>query len=432
MSSLKNVLVPDIGDFKDIPVVEVLVKPGDSVSEEDSIITLESDKATMEVPAPMSGTVKEIKVNPGDTVSEGSLILSIEELATRVSDPEEKKEANTASSKQQETSGAPVPLAPSREESIGKNQTPDSSIMHIAHEEVHAGPGTRRLARELGVDLTLLKGTGQKKRILKEDIHAWVKKSLTSEYQTREIKSQSVLGFPDVDHSKFGKIEELPLSRIKKISGPVLHRNWTQIPHVTQNHEVDVTELEIFRKQLAEKHHPLKITPIVFIIKALTVVLKRYPDFNSSLKLSGDMIVRKDYVNIGVAVDTKDGLVVPVIKDVLSKGIIEIATDLQSLSEKARKGKLKMQDIEGGTFSVSSLGGIGGGHFTPIINAPEVAILGVNRAFIKPVWDGEQFAPKKMLPLSLSYDHRVIDGAEGSRFIVDLAVVLEDLRNALL
>ncbi len=439
MSSLKDVFVPDIGDFKNIPVIEVLVKPGDLVHAEDSIITLESDKATMEVPAPSSGVVKEIKVSSGDSVSEGTLILSMEASA----DNHQSKES---------VAQMPVPYSepvaerkPGAEpnanhkgtsenftEKVHTQKTVSNTQSESFHNSgTHASPGVRRLARELGVDLSKVSGTGKKNRILKEDVQAYIKKSLSDEtiLQTSISKSAKM---PQIDFAKFGKVEQKDLSRIKKISGPILHRNWVEIPHITQHHDADITELENFRKQIAENNPQVKITPIAFIIKALSIALTRHPDFNSSLKSSGKQIIVKKYINIGIAVDTPHGLVVPVIKDVIAKGVITIASELQSIGEKARNGKLSPKDMEGGTFSVSSLGGIGGGHFTPIINAPEVAILGVNRALIKPIWTGSEFSPRKMLPISLSYDHRVIDGAEGSRFIVDLAELLTDLRNALL
>ncbi len=437
MTTLKDVFVPDIGDFKEIPVIEVLVKPGDVVEAEDSIITLESDKATMEVPAPTKGVVKEIKVNPGDTVSEGSLILSMESPQAE-NIPQEKIETRSKeSSIAQGPKVAQSPEVNSEREYRGKAEK-DNIFSNVSQTKQvsfnkgsHASPSVRKFARELGVDLSKIEGSGLKNRILKEDIQEYIKKSLMQSPSTGNATpggKRRVLP----DFTKFGGIEKKPLSRIKKISGPLLQENWQEIPHVTQHHEVDVTELENFRKKIALQEKNIKITPVSFVIKALSVALTRNPSFNSSLNSNGNEIILKKYINIGVAVDTPNGLLVPVIKNVLSKGILEIAEELNKIGEKARNGKLTPKDMEGGTFSVSSLGGVGGGHFTPIVNFPEVAILGINRAQIKPVWDGSQFSPKNLLPLSLSYDHRVIDGAEGARFIVELAELLKDLRNTLL
>ncbi len=441
MSSLKDIFVPDIGDFKNIPVIEVLVKPGDTVNAEDSIITLESDKATMEVPTPTSGVVKEIKVNPGDTVSEGSLILSMEALETdhQLKDSDIEKKIKSPEKEvliDVEPPKIPQPGDTTMAGPVGgtsTHQEPRQTLAPSLNSGIvtHASPGVRRLARELGVDLSQVQGTGQKNRILREDVHKHVKTTLS---QTKTQPYQAAGGMANqirVDFRKFGEIEEKSLGRIKKISGPILHRNWVQIPHVTQHHEADVTELEKFRQSISKKCD-IKITPVSFIIKALGIALKKHPNFNSSLGESGGEVILKKYINIGVAVDTSDGLVVPVVRNVNEKGILEIAKELTLLSNKARKSRLLPSDMEGGTFSVSSLGGIGGGHFTPIINSPEVAILGINRSQFKPVWDGETFNPREMLPLSLSYDHRVIDGAEGSRFIVYLASLLNDLKNGLL
>ncbi len=437
MTTLKDIFVPDIGDFKEIPVIEVLVKPGDVVEAEDSIITLESDKATMEVPAPMKGVVKEIKVNPGDTVSEGSLILSMESPAAEKL-PQEKIESRLKESPIAQGAEIAQPQETNAEREYssksegGKTFSNVSQIQHIdLSKGSHASPSVRKFARELGADLSEIEGSGLKNRIVKKDVQEYIKKSLKQSPRTVTAKldrKQRVLP----DFTKFGGIEKKPLSRIKKISGPLLQENWQEIPHVTQHHEADVTELESFRKKISLQEKDIKITPVSFVIKALGVALTRNPSFNSSLNSDGNEIILKKYINIGVAVDTPNGLLVPVIKNVLSKGILEIAEELNKIGEKARNGKLTSTDMEGGTFSVSSLGGIGGSHFTPIINFPEVAILGINRAQIKPVWDGSQFSPKTLLPLSLSYDHRVIDGAEGARFIVELAELLRDLRNTLL
>ncbi|MEK9872838.1 MAG: dihydrolipoyllysine-residue acetyltransferase [Betaproteobacteria bacterium] len=440
MANLKDVLVPDIGDFKDIPVIEVLVKPGDKVSAEESLITLESDKATMEVPAPFDGVVKEMKIKVGDTVSEGTAILTIEALGDARSAAAEPKAAEPAAEKtppkpvEEKISSTPppVPKAPS---------APAPSVSKPINEEnfsaAHASPGVRRFARELGVDLGSVKGSGPKGRILREDVQSFVK----SVMQTggTAAASGSGLGFnlpawPVIDFEKFGPTEKQALSRIKKISGPALHRNWITIPHITQHDEVDITDLEAFRKSLSKDAEKagLKITPLALIMKAVVAALKRHPEFNSSLAPEGDSLIIKRYFHIGVAVDTPGGLVVPVIRDADKKGIMEIAEELGKVSAKARDGKLGPADMSGGTFSISSLGGIGGGQFTPIVNAPEVAILGVSRSTMKPVWNGKDFEPRLMLPLSLSYDHRVIDGAEGARFITYLNQVMSDIRRVLL
>lgn len=440
MANLKDVLVPDIGDFKNIPVIEVLVKPGDKVSAEESLITLESDKATMEVPAPFDGVVKEMKIKVGDTVSEGTAILTIEALGDTPSAAPEPKAAEPAPEKTPpkpveekiSTTPPPVSKAPS---------APAPSVSKPINEEnfsaAHASPGVRRFARELGVDLGSVKGSGPKGRILREDVQSFVK----SVMQTggTATASGSGLGFnlpawPVIDFEKFGPTEKQALSRIKKISGPALHRNWITIPHITQHDEVDITDLEAFRKSLSKDAEKagLKITPLALIMKAVVAALKRYPEFNSSLAPEGDSLIIKRYFHIGVAVDTPGGLVVPVIRDADKKGIMEIAEELGKVSAKARDGKLGPADMSGGTFSISSLGGIGGGQFTPIVNAPEVAILGISRSTMKPVWNGKDFEPRLMLPLSLSYDHRVIDGAEGARFITYLNQVMSDIRRVLL
>ncbi len=440
MANLKDVLVPDIGDFKNIPVIEVLVKPGDKVSAEESLITLESDKATMEVPAPFDGVVKEMKIKVGDTVSEGTAILTIEALGDAPSAAPEPKAAEPAPEK---TPPKPVEekISPTPPPVPKASSVPAPSISKPINEEnfsaAHASPGVRRFARELGVDLGSVKGSGPKGRILREDVQSFVK----SVMQTggTAAASGSGLGFnlpawPVIDFEKFGPTEKQALSRIKKISGPALHRNWITIPHITQHDEVDITDLEAFRKSLSKDAEKagLKITPLALIMKAVVAALKRHPEFNSSLAPEGDSLIIKRYFHIGVAVDTPGGLVVPVIRDADKKGIMEIAEELGKVSAKARDGKLGPADMSGGTFSISSLGGIGGGQFTPIVNAPEVAILGISRSTMKPVWNGKDFEPRLMLPLSLSYDHRVIDGAEGARFITYLNQVMSDIRRVLL
>jgi pyruvate dehydrogenase E2 component (dihydrolipoamide acetyltransferase) len=449
MASLKDVLVPDIGDFKDVPVIEVLVKPGDTVSPEDSLITLESDKATMEVPAPFGGTIKEMKVKVGDSVSEGTTILTIEAGAA-----EKSAESAPAAQPAPAAEAAPPPTpAPEPAKQSAQQAAPPltpapaptpaaapaaSPVDEGAFAAAHASPGVRRFARELGANLGKVKGSGPKGRILKEDVQAFVKGVLSGSAAVAAPAGAGLaLGLPAwpvVDFAKFGPVETKPLSRIKKISGPVLHRNWVHIPHVTQNDEADITELEAFRKSMAKEAEKaqVKLTPLVFIMKAVVAALKQHPEFNSSLAPESDALIVKGYYHIGVAVDTPGGLVVPVVRDVDQKGVMQLAAELGTLSGKARDSKLGPADMQGGTFSISSLGGIGGGHFTPIVNAPEVAILGVSRSVIKPVWDGQAFQPRLMLPLSLSYDHRAVDGAQGARFIAYLNAVLSDMRRVLL
>ena len=440
MGSLRDVLVPDIGDFKNIPVIEVLVKPGDTVKAEDSLITLESDKATMEVPAPFAGVVKEMKIKPGDKVSEGAPILSLE-----VSDGAPAP-ATAAPQKPAAPAQAPVTAAqtaaPAAKPAAAPAAVPSpppavGPIDEASFSKAHASPSVRRFARELGVDLARVKGSGPKDRIVKEDIANFVKNALAQPAGATGAGAGLAFGlpaWPQVDFAKFGPVETLPMSRIKKISGPALHRNWVHIPHVTQNDEADITELEAFRKSMAEdaQKQGVKLTPLALIMKAVAAALKIHPEFNSSIAPSGDALILKRYYHIGVAVDTPGGLVVPVIRDVDQKGVLQLAKELGEVSAKARDGKLGPADMQGGTFSISSLGGIGGTHFTPIINAPEVAILGVSKSTTKPVWKDGQFVPRLMLPLSLSYDHRAVDGAQGARFITYLNSVLSDIRRVLL
>ena len=434
MGSLRDVLVPDIGDFKNIPVIEVLVKPGDTVKAEDSLITLESDKATMEVPAPYAGVVKELKLKPGDKVSQGTAILSIE-----VSDSVAAPAPAPAAAAPQKAAAAPAP-APVAQAPAPVAAVP-AAVPATINEEgfslAHASPSVRRFARELGVDLGRVKGSGPKERVLKEDIAGFVKTALAQPSGGGSGGAGLSLGlpaWPQVDFAKFGPVENQPLSRIKKISGPFLHRNWVSIPHVTQNDEADITELEAFRKSMADEAQKqgVKLTPLVFIMKAVVTALKSHPEFNSSLAPAGDALILKHYYHIGVAVDTPGGLVVPVVRNVDQKGVLQLAKELGEISAKARDGKLGPAEMQGGTFSISSLGGIGGTHFTPIINAPEVAILGVSKSSMKPVWKDGQFVPRLMMPLSLSYDHRAVDGAQGARFITNLTAVLSDIRRVLL
>ncbi|ARU65163.1 pyruvate dehydrogenase complex dihydrolipoyllysine-residue acetyltransferase [Histophilus somni] len=428
-SAVQDVHVPDIGG-DEVNVTEIMVAVGDSVTEEQSLITVEGDKASMEVPAPFAGVVKEILVKSGDKVSTGSLIMRFE-VQGKAPTPE-------ASSAVTEAKVAPSPAAQ-------ENQMTPVSQADVTASAVfaHATPVVRRLAREFGVNLDKVKGTGRKGRILKEDVQAYVKAAIKA-VESGNVSPTSagngavngaglgLLPWPKVDFSKFGDIEQVELGRIQKISGANLHRNWVMIPHVTQWDKADITELEKFRKEqnvLAEKQKlDVKITPLVFIMKAVAKALENYPRFNSSLSEDAQSLILKKYINIGVAVDTPNGLVVPVFKDVNKKGIIELSRELAEISKKARAGKLTASDMQGGCFTISSLGGIGGTHFTPIVNAPEVAILGVSKSEMTPVWNGKDFTPRLMLPLSLSYDHRVIDGADGARFITFINSVLSDLR----
>ncbi|MCA3938368.1 pyruvate dehydrogenase complex dihydrolipoyllysine-residue acetyltransferase [Vibrio vulnificus] len=422
----KEVNVPDIGG-DEVEVTEVMVAVGDTVTEEQSLITVEGDKASMEVPAPFAGTVKEIKVAAGDKVSTGSLIMVFEVAGA-----------------------APVPAAPAQAAAPAAAPAakpaaaPAATEFEENNDYAHASPVVRRLAREFGVNLAKVKGSGRKSRILKEDVQAYVKDAL-KRLESGAVAAASgkgdgaalgLLPWPKVDFSKFGETEVQPLSRIKKISGANLHRNWVMIPHVTQWDNADITELENFRKEQnaieAKKDSGMKITPLVFIMKAAAKALEAFPAFNSSLSDDGESLILKKYVNIGIAVDTPNGLVVPVFKDVNKKGIYELSEELMVVSKKARAGKLTAADMQGGCFTISSLGGIGGTAFTPIVNAPEVGILGVSKSEIKPVWNGKEFTPRLQLPLSLSYDHRVIDGAEGARFITYLNECLSDIRRLVL
>ncbi|HDI3322496.1 TPA: pyruvate dehydrogenase complex dihydrolipoyllysine-residue acetyltransferase [Vibrio cholerae] len=431
VAALKEVQVPDIGG-DEVTVTEIMVNVGDSISEEQSLITVEGDKASMEVPAPFAGTLKEIKVAAGDKVKTGSLIMVFEVAgAAPVAAPVQAAAPAPAAAPAQ--AAAPAAAAPATSGEFQEN-----------HEYSHASPVVRRLAREFGVNLAKVKGSGRKNRILKEDVQSYVKEALkrleSGAQATASGKGDGaalgLLPWPKVDFSKFGDIEVQPLSRIKKISGANLHRNWVMIPHVTQWDNADITELEKFRQEQnameAKRDTGMKITPLVFIMKAAAKALEAFPAFNSSLSDDGESLILKKYVNIGIAVDTPNGLVVPVFKDVNKKGIYELSKELAEVSKKARGGKLTAADMQGGCFTISSLGGIGGTAFTPIVNAPEVAILGVSKSEMKPVWNGKEFAPRLQLPLSLSYDHRVIDGAEGARFITYLNECLSDIRRLVL
>jgi pyruvate dehydrogenase E2 component (dihydrolipoamide acetyltransferase) len=417
--------VPDIGDFTDVPVIEVLIAPGDTISKDASVVTLESDKASMEVPASAGGTVADVRVKVGDKVSEGTVLATVR---TNVTAP--------AAAPMQAPSAPPAEPARSNVEQISQSAPTqrDGAAQPSGNGAVHASPSIRRFARELGVDLHHVHASGPNGRVTREDVQHFVKRSLQNggAAAARTGSGLGVAPWPNVDFAQFGEIERKPLSRIKKISGPNLHRNWVMIPHVTQNDDADVTDLEEFRKELNAEYakQGIKVTMLAFLIKASVAALKKFPEFNSSL--DGDELVYKRYYNLGFAADTPGGLVVPVIKNADAKGIAQLAQETAELAAKARDGKLGPADMQGGTFTISSLGSIGGTYFTPIINAPEVAILGACRAAMRPVWDGKQFVPRLVQPLSLSYDHRVIDGAAAARFTAYLASVLRDLRRALL
>ncbi|WP_417763685.1 dihydrolipoyllysine-residue acetyltransferase [Shewanella sp.] len=428
-----EVTVPDIGDAKDVDVIDVLVKVGDTISADDGLITLETDKATMDVPAPQGGVVKSVAVSVGDKVSEGSLVLT---LAVAGSAPA----AAPAPAVEAAPAATAPAAAPATESRPPVPHHPSAGVVKTTG-VVHASPSVRRLAREFGVDLGLVKGSGRKGRIQKEDVQAYVRYELSRPKASAATavaggNGLQVIDAPKVDFSKFGEVEEIPLSRIQKISGPNLHRNWVTIPHVTQFDEADITELESFRKQqnelAAKKKQAIKFTPLVFMMKAVAKTLQEFPTFNSSLSPDGESLIQKKYYHIGVAVDTPNGLVVPVFRDVDKKSITELSLELMDISAKARDGKLKAADMQGSCFTISSLGGIGGTAFTPIVNYPDVAILGVSKSEFKPKWNGKEFIPRLMCPLSLSYDHRVIDGALAARFSVTLSSYLSDIRTLIM
>jgi pyruvate dehydrogenase E2 component (dihydrolipoamide acetyltransferase) len=450
MSSITEIKVPDIGDFKEVEVIEILVKPGDSVAKEASLITVESDKATMEIPSPAAGVVKEVRIKLGDKVAEGSMILLLEASEGEAPAPQPPKSAEVSAPSAPAPKPAAAP-APATEPAavpipiLRPAPVPIEPVAEVAAFKPHASPSVRKFARELGADLAKVKGSGPKGRITQEDVQAFVKGIMTQAPAPAPAPPAGCFVFdlpdwPQVDFAKFGPVESKPLSRIKKLSGANLHRNWISIPHVTQFDEADITELEAFRKEsgAASEKQGFKLTLLAFLIKACVTALRQYPEFNASLERGGENLVLKKYFHIGVAVDTPDGLVVPVIRDADRKGVYDLARELAEVSKLARDRKLKPGDMQGGTFSISSLGGIGGTAFTPIINAPEVAILGVSRSAMRPVWAGGkgeaagQFMPRLMLPLSLSYDHRVIDGAAAARFTSYLASVLSDIRRTLL
>ena len=432
MSETIEVRVPDIGDFNDVPVIEVLVKAGDRVKKNDSLITLESEKASMEVPAETDGVVQDVKVKVGDRVSQGSAILALSsDAAPAQNEPPKTKAPEKPSSS--EVALAPQAAAP--QEATAPQEAPaqqpqpqtqaQTSAPAMGDGFIHAGPAIRRLAREFGVDLRHLRGSGPNGRITREDVQAFVKGSL--QRSSAAPAFGGLPAWPKVDFAQYGTIERRPLSRIKRLSGPNLHRNWLQIPHITNYDEADITSLEAFRNEInAERSQGPKLTVLAFLVKAAIAALQRYPEFNASL--DGEELVYKRYFNIGFAADTPDGLVVPVIKNADAKGLLEIARAAAELASKAREGKLGLTDMQGGTFTISSIGGIGGTAFTQIVNAPEVAILGATRTAMKPIWDGEQFVPRLMLPISVSYDHRVVDGAAAARFLNYVALLLADFR----
>jgi pyruvate dehydrogenase E2 component (dihydrolipoamide acetyltransferase) len=468
MAQIKQATVPDIGNYTNIPVIEVLVKAGDTVAKDQGLVTLESDKATMEVPAPFAGVVKEIKVKLGDEISEGAVVALIEvdgaaEPASRASGdaagtagPAPAQGAGAGAQKARGNDGTPAAKAPApavaasvaaasagSDSKVPAAGAPRSPPIAFGADTVLPGkaplasPVVRMIARELGVDLSQVSGSERNGRITKQDVRAFVKRMLEGGVGGRAASGGSglnLLPWPNVDFAKFGEVETRAVSKIRKISGANLARNWAMIPHVTQHDDADITELEALRVALNKEHEKagIKFTMLAFIIKATVAALKKYPDFNASLDASGENLVLKKYFNIGFAADTPNGLVVPVLKDADKKGLIDIAVESSELAKKARDGKLGPADMSGGCISISSLGGIGGTAFTPIVNAPEVAILGVSKSAIKPVWDGKAFAPRLILPLSLSYDHRVIDGAAAARFTALLAQLLADMRRSLL
>ncbi|MCZ6733165.1 MAG: dihydrolipoyllysine-residue acetyltransferase [Acidiferrobacterales bacterium] len=451
MTSVKEVVVPDIGDFKDVDVIEVLVSPGDQIKVEDPLITLETDKATMDVPSPYAGVVKEVKIKVGDKVSQG-VAVALLEADESVSEAESAAQPQAAANEPEASAvaegpaaeapvpraAAPTPPAPAAAPSTAARLTPPPTlpppVERSGAARAHASPSVRAFARELGVDLTQVQGTGPKGRILQQDVQAFVKQRLSHPGAAAPAAGYVLPAMPEIDFSKFGTIELQPLSRIKKIAGPHLHRSWVLLPHVTQHDEADITELEAFRQEVKEdaKSRGVRLTLLAFLLKASVAALKAYPQVNASLDPGGENLILKKYYHIGVAVDTPDGLVVPVIRDVDKKGVYDLAEELGEVSARARDKALTPTDLQGGCFTISSLGGIGGTAFTPIINAPEVAILGVSRSRIQPVYRNGEFMPRLILPLSLSYDHRVIDGAQAARFTGFLGRVLTDVRRLLL
>ncbi len=429
MATEKEILLHDIGDFDTVEVIEIAVSVGDQVNAEDTLITLESEKATMDIPSPQAGEIKQIKVKVGDRIKEGSPIVSLlsSETTTEVEEQKEPEKVETKPAEEKTvetlTEPRPAPEIPATSQLVGQSQSA----------KAHASPSVRRFARELGVDLGLVYGSGPKGRILKEDVKAFTKSIMSGE----KLSNKGAFASPEVppvDFSKFGDIETKELTRIRRLTGQALHRSWITVPHVTQFDEADITELEEFRKSKIQtaKKQGIKLTLIAFLVKAVVDALQQYPEFNSSLSADGENIIIKKYFHIGVAVNTDNGLMVPVIKDADKKGLFDIAKEISDLSEKAREGKISPKDLQGGCFTISSLGGIGGLNFTPIVNTPEVAILGVSRATIKPVYEGGELVPRLIMPFSLSYDHRVIDGVAGAQFTQFLNTILTDIRHILL
>lgn len=457
----ETIKVPDVGSTDPVDVIEISVKVGDVIAAEDTIVVLESDKATVEVPAPQGGKVTGVRVKIGDRVREGDPLLEVEtgaagggadsgeqdgaDEAGAKKETAKKEDAGRADKKVAESSAQPEAETAGAEketdtraaqksvEQTRERPAPaESSTQQAPAADVHAGPAVRKLAREMGVDLSRVTATGPKGRVLKDDVHAWVKQALAS--GSSGASAGAAVQLPDIDFSKFGEIERIELNKVRKVSATNLHRSWVTIPHVTQHDDADITDLENFRQQENKRlaKQGVKLTMMAFMAKACAAALREFPHFNSSLENSGEALIQKHYINIGVAVDTDNGLVVPVLRDVDKKGIVEIAREVGELAEKARNRKLSPKDMQGGSFSISSLGGIGGTAFTPIVNWPEVAILGVSKSQWKPHWNGKEFVPRLMLPLSLSYDHRVIDGADAARFITYLSQTLADMRRALL
>ena len=433
--SIKEIVVPDIGDFDSVEVIEILVAEGDMVQAEDSLITVESDKASMEIPSSESGKVVKVRVNLGDNIAEGSVIVMMEVSDSATASPKE-ADSKPVTAKKEETGSTHEKMAPAKstpaKSSPGKlpsNKTsPTAVIDEIRFSKAYASPSVRKFARELGVDLGGVEGTSRKGRINKEDVKGFVKKAMTTSGGAGA--SLGLKPAQEIDFSQWGDIESEALSKINKLTGQHVHRSWVTIPHVTQFDEADITEMEAFRKQMGKEMEKegIKITPLAFIVWAVVASLKAFPRFNSSLDITGENLIIKKYFNIGVAVDTPNGLVVPVIREADQKSLVQISQEIRELATKARDKKLKPSDMQGGCFTISSLGGIGGTKFTPIVNAPEVAILGVSRSKMEPVWNGTEFEPRLILPLSLSYDHRVIDGADGARFTTHLSKMLSDIR----
>jgi pyruvate dehydrogenase E2 component (dihydrolipoamide acetyltransferase) len=420
----RDVNVPDIGDFSDVPVVSILVSVGDTIAEEDPLIELESDKATMEVPSPAAGKVKEIKLSEGDKVSEGSLILTLEEEDATGGD-DKKDDAPAKPPAEEAPAEAPKAAAPAAA------PAPAAAVTDAGFGRAHASPSVRAFARQLGIDLASVNGSGRKGRILREDVTKHLKSTAAPAASgAAPAGGMGIPPIPPVDFSKFGPVEDVEMSRIQKLSGPALHRSWLNIPHVTHNDEADITDLDAYRKEMdtQAKEEGYRVTLLSFVIKASVSALKTHWQFNASIHPDGDKLIRKHFYNIGFAADTPNGLMVPVIKDADRKGLVEISKELMSLSKAARDGELKSKDMQGATFTISSLGGIGGTSFTPIVNAPEVAILGLTRSKMAPVWNGTEFVPRLMQPLSLSYDHRAVDGALAARFCVTLKTLLGDMR----